>query len=502
MLLGPPPKCPNALTKALDHDDRNDRDTSADQQAKDLEEYNPNASLERRPRRRLCITKEGDHSCTCVKTDLSDSERCIPEVLPLTGILDGLESQKGVGKNQSSTLKMGNDGPNLKQEHDECSCRVLVSPKKHDYFICHKDKPRHPNSGPTSPPRCCSPQLRSRPESKRHLSPLKSRLHSFSPSPNHPGVRNQEWGEVGTEERLRSPQARSYNADEVREYMNRQLVERKKKEREEKRSVKHAIEMRKKRLQEVYRKQKEALSKKTRGKQRSSSLGAGKKSTKQVTRVGASQVIKAQASAQANMEPGDFKERGIYQRELNDTKRPFQHYLSSKYGPLRLQDLESCRYSQERSSPPAQLSQSIDELLPLAYCEGEMSCKASGIGYKDKQQRIEELCSMATALSGRIENEARRLGVEADVWKRPGSQSWDKGREQADLGGFTRADPMVSWTDAKRQHIPSPKPLPSPQASLCDFLPARHQEWEEQQGSAVLEDEMLLVAERMQHPVE
>eukprot|EP00061_Rhincodon_typus_P006391 g26984.t1 len=123
-----------------------------------------------------------------------------------------------------------------------------------------------------------------------------------------------------------------------------------------------------------------------------------------------------------------------------------------------------------------------------------MSCKASSMGYKDKQQRIEDLCSMATALSGRIENEARRLGVEADVWKRPGSQSWDKGWERADLRGFTRADPMGNWTDhndPKRQLVPSPEPVPSPRVSLCDFLPARHQEWEEQQGAAVPEDEMV-----------
>ncbi|GCC31393.1 hypothetical protein chiPu_0009850 [Chiloscyllium punctatum] len=486
MLLGPPPKCPNVLTKALDHEDRNDFDTSADQQARDPEEHNPTISHERSPRRRLCITKQGDHSYTSVKTGLSDSDQPISDVLPWTRTLDDLESEKDIGKNQSSTLKMGSGSPTLEREHGECSHR---HPTGHGYHFCHKDKSSSPNLGHTSPVRSCNPRLGSCPSSKRSLSPLKNRL-----SPNHPGIENQVGGEAGPEELLRSPPTRSYNADEVREYMNRQLVERKKKEREEKHSVKHAMEMRKKRLQEVYRKQKEALSKKMRGKPRSSSLAAGQTSTRQEMRVGAAHVIKDQASAQANTDPENFRESGMYQRELNDTKRPFHHCLSSKYSPLRLQDLESHRRCQDRSSTPVQLSWFIGEPLPLAHCEGMMSCKASGVGSKDRQQRIDAICSMATALNGRIENEARRLAVETDVWKRPGSPGRDEGRERAGLGGFTHS--VVSLTDRsdlKRQHVPSPEPAPSPPASLSDFKvsPACHQEWGEQRGATAPEDEMV-----------
>ncbi|XP_043576430.1 centrosome-associated protein 350-like isoform X2 [Chiloscyllium plagiosum] len=486
MLLGPPQKCPNVLTKALDHEDRNDFDTSADQQARDPEEHNPTISHERSPRRRLCITKQGDHSYTSVKTGLSDSDQPISDVLPWTRTLDDLESEKDIGKNQSSTLKMGSGSPTLEREHGECSHR---HPTGHGYHFCHKDKSSRANLGHTSPVRCCNPRLGSCPSSKRSLSPLKNRL-----SPNHPGTGNQEGGEVGPEELLRSPQTRNYNADEVREYMNRQLVERKKKEREEKHSVKHAMEMRKKRLQEVYRKQKEALSKKMRGKPRSSSLAAGQTSTRQEMRVGAAHAIKDQAAAQANTDPEDFQESGMYQQELNDTKRPFHHYLSSKYSPLRLQDLESHRRCQDRSSPPVQLSWFIGEPLPLAHCEGVMSCKASGVGSKDRQQRIDAICSMATALNGRIENEARRLAMETDVWKRPGSPGRDEGRERAGLGGFTHSvASLTDCSDLKQRHVPSPEPAPSPRASLSDFKvsPALRQEWGEQQGVAAPEDKMV-----------
>lgn len=58
---------------------------------------------------------------------------------------------------------------------------------------------------------------------------------------------------------LRKPHP--YSRDVVQEFMCRKNEERKKKKLEEKKSVKQAVEMRNKRLQEVYRKQREALGK-------------------------------------------------------------------------------------------------------------------------------------------------------------------------------------------------------------------------------------------------
>lgn len=58
-----------------------------------------------------------------------------------------------------------------------------------------------------------------------------------------------------------------YSPEVVREYIHRKNKERKKKKLEEKKSLMEAMEMRNKRLQEVYRKQREAVGKKTRSEQ-------------------------------------------------------------------------------------------------------------------------------------------------------------------------------------------------------------------------------------------
>lgn len=54
---------------------------------------------------------------------------------------------------------------------------------------------------------------------------------------------------------------RHYDTDEVRQYIVRQQEERKRKQNEEKKAQKEATEQKNKRLQELYRKQKEALAK-------------------------------------------------------------------------------------------------------------------------------------------------------------------------------------------------------------------------------------------------
>lgn len=54
---------------------------------------------------------------------------------------------------------------------------------------------------------------------------------------------------------------RHYDTDEVRQYIIRQQEERKKKQNEEKKAQKEATEQKNKRLQELYRKQKEAFKK-------------------------------------------------------------------------------------------------------------------------------------------------------------------------------------------------------------------------------------------------
>ncbi|XP_067868303.1 centrosome-associated protein 350-like isoform X4 [Heterodontus francisci] len=456
MLLGPPPKLPNFLAKAQDPDDRNGC-VPSDQQVKDPVEHEQSTSFEKTARRRLCIANEGHHCCTSVKTGLLDSGQNGLEAVQVTGILHGLQSEKNVGKNQNSTWKVGNGSPSLESERSEDSQRGLVNPKENNDLLSHKGKQGSSSPGCTSSLKNSNLRSGSRTGSKRSPSPSKRTACSSSPFLKNPGAENWEEGVAGIEERLQSPLARSYNADEVREYMNRQLVERKMKERDEKRSVKQAMEMRKKRLQEVYRKQKEAVLKKTRGKQRGNSPAGCEEAAKQENRVGAAQAIKDRAAAQGNTEPGDSEGSGSCQWELNYAKGPVHHYLPANSSPLRLKDLELNHRSPEWSSSPTSLSPPIGQLLPLplASCEREMSCKAilnRGVGYRSKQQRIEALRSMATTLSGRIENEAKRLGVEAEIRKSPGNQGCNEGWKLVDLGGFVRADRAAKLTDRHGQN--------------------------------------------------
>ncbi|XP_041050403.1 uncharacterized protein LOC121281522 [Carcharodon carcharias] len=509
MLLGPPPKLSNFLAKTLDPEGKNDCDPS-DQKVKDPMEHDRSTSFAKSPGRRFCIPKEGDHCCTSVQTGLMESDQPGLEAVQVTGILDGLQSEKNVGGNQNSSWEMGSGSPNLEREYGEDSQRALASPKGHNYLSSHKGHPTSPNPGSTNPPRNFNLRSGSCPGNKRSVSPRKSRVCSSSPFLNNSGTENQEERGAGTEEHLRSPLARSYNADEVREYMSRQLVERKKKEREQKLSVKQAMEMRKKRLQEVYKKQKEALSKKTKGNQRGNSLAGGKESAKQENTVGAAEAVNDGIPVQGNTGPRDLVERycsskssrslktivdesGLCQMQLNYTKGPFHGYLSSKRSPLRLKDLEPHHLSPPPSPSPPPISQLWPP--PLTNCEGEMSCKAtfnSSIGHRSRQQRIEALCFMATALSDRTENEAKRLGVKMEAQKRAGHQGSSEGGKPADVGGFARADPASKLTDGcglRRQNVPGTDPVASPRAlSVFEISPTRLQRREEQQEAAAPKD--------------
>ncbi|XP_067825537.1 centrosome-associated protein 350-like [Heptranchias perlo] len=461
MLLGPPPKLPKSPAETLDPNDRNGLDLS-DQQVKDPRsipvEHERSTSLETSPGRRLYILNDGGHFCTSLKTGLLDPGQSGFQGLRAAEISGGLQSEKNTGKNQNSTWRMTNGSPSLERESGEDSQRGLASSKGQKYLLRHKDERGGPSPGSSSSPRKYIPKSGSHPSRKRSLSPPKCRARSSSPFPNNPGEENQEGGGAGTEEQPPSPRARSYNADEVREYMNRQLAVRRKKEREEKQSVKQAMEVKKKRLQEVYRKQKEAFSQRKRGKQKNTLLPQQfvhheEESARKENRVSAAQVIKDRAPAQGRTEPGDLEESGSCQQELSYVVGPFHRYLHGQRSPLRLKDLEPHHHSPEWSSPLRSLSPPVDQFLPLplANCERETGCKATFngcSGYRSKQQRIQALRSMATALSGRIEDEVKRLGVEAEILKSPGNQGRNDGWTQVDLGGFAPPDPAAKLNDS------------------------------------------------------
>lgn len=103
-------------------------------------------------------------------------------------------------------------------------------------FSLTKDGAKPSTSGSCSRGKSASPQRQKGAEKENLKQPSKRRVNLKKPHP--------------------------YSPESVREFMYQKKAERKKKLLEEKKSLAQAAEMRKKRLQEVYRKQKEAIGKK------------------------------------------------------------------------------------------------------------------------------------------------------------------------------------------------------------------------------------------------
>lgn len=119
------------------------------------------------------------------------------------------------------------------------------------------------------------------------------------------------------------------------------------------------------------------------------------------------------------------------QQELHYLTRPFHNSQPGQCSPLKVQDLEPHRCSPKPPSFPLLTNR------PLATREQEASGNITShlaFEYRNKQQRLEALRSMANALSGRIEDEAKRLGVDRGSLSGPGTC----GNDQWSGGGLVR----------------------------------------------------------------
>ncbi|KAM9379445.1 centrosome-associated protein 350 [Phaethornis superciliosus] len=258
---------------------------------------------------------------------------------------------------------------------------------------------------------------------------------------------------------------RHYNTDEVRRFIVRRQEERKKKQHEEKKAQKEATEQKNKRLQELYRKQKEALVKVK--KVPAPDLSAAKRLQETYSKLLLEHTFlekppQLPTVQEAQPRPG-YQPSGESDKENKAQERPpsasssSDMSLSEPQQPLLRSDLMEPPWVQpDRLSPRVQLSQpqalmgssggpcfqhwsleqtdrlskecdvmmadrrshaaSVGSLAVMPHphlnsptAQQNLSVKPTANQYKSKLDRIEALKATAASLSSRIESEAKKL---------------------------------------------------------------------------------------------
>ncbi|KAM7033952.1 coiled-coil domain-containing protein 187 isoform 3-T3 [Acridotheres tristis] len=213
-----------------------------------------------------------------------------------------------------------------------------------------------------------------------------------------------------------------YSPESVREFMYRKKAERKKKLLEEKKSLVQAVEMRKERLQEVYRKQKEAVGKKS----------CPDEMHKPIGKTGSAKG-NPRCEFEQEQTSGGVLERSFmaWVDETSSPPSPEDHRrrnhlletarlpkkgeasgppapLESKccfLSPLKCEDLRDC-------SPPALHSPPLSFSVPQKVAKP--SCKDSSFGlspHRSKQDRVRTIHSLSRELAEKIDVARKRLSA-------------------------------------------------------------------------------------------
>uniref|UniRef100_A0A8C3NBG9 Uncharacterized protein n=1 Tax=Geospiza parvula TaxID=87175 RepID=A0A8C3NBG9_GEOPR len=295
-------------------------------------------------------------------------------------------------------------------------------------------------------------------EKQNHKSVLPTQtLRSHSPTKRKPDK------VAASEEPQVISKKRHYDSDEVRQYIIRQQEERKKKQNEEKKAQKEATEQKNKRLQELYRKQKEAVTKVKNVPPPEPS--AAKRLQETYSKLLLERTLLEEPPQQPTVQetqprPG-YQPSGESDKENKAQERPPSASSSSDMSlsepqlPLLRSDLMEPPWVQpDRLSPRVQLphpqallgssggpcsqhwsleqmdllskecdamlagrrshSAPVGSLMPQLYmnssaAQENLLVKPSASQYKSKLDRLEALKATAASLSSRIETEAKKL---------------------------------------------------------------------------------------------
>ncbi|XP_053247283.1 centrosome-associated protein 350 isoform X3 [Podarcis raffonei] len=308
---------------------------------------------------------------------------------------------------------------------------------------------------------------------------------------------------------------RYYDTDEVRQYIARQKEERKKRQNEEKKAQKVATEQKNKRLQELYKKQKEAFANKTK------ETLAPELATKQLQET-YSKLFLEQTLLEEPLVPGQeakpgYQPSGESDKENKAQERPPSASSSSdmslseaapppliRNNPLWIQPDRLTSEAQLSSQQPSMVLSGgfVSQLLALDHThvlqndfDSVLSSRRSysaAVGsiplasqpfmasavqptinqYKSKLNRIEALKATAASLSSRIESEAKKLAGASINY----GEVWNSERDllQGDQGDGRWAkasSPPVEESDVFSARLQKMLGACTPHASFDDNLP-------------------------------
>ncbi|XP_071310218.1 coiled-coil domain-containing protein 187 [Agelaius tricolor] len=259
-----------------------------------------------------------------------------------------------------------------------------------------KDGAKPSTSGSCSRGRSASPQRQKESEKENLKQPSKRRANLKKPHP--------------------------YSPESVREFMYRKKEERKRKLLKEKKSLAQAVEMKKKRLQELYRKQKEAIGKKSCPDEMHKPLGKmgsakGNPQSELEQRQTSGGVVERSFMAWVDetsspLSPEDHRGRNQLLETAQSPKKgvesgPPAPLESERWflSPLKCEDLRDC-------SPPALHSPPLSFSVPQK--DAKPSSKDSSFGLspqRSKQDQVRAIHSLSRELAEKIDVARKRLSA-------------------------------------------------------------------------------------------
>ncbi|XP_075434973.1 coiled-coil domain-containing protein 187 isoform X4 [Ascaphus truei] len=214
----------------------------------------------------------------------------------------------------------------------------------------------------------------------------------------------------GEERRAKSSKICSYSVEEVRGFMNKKIAERHKKEREERKSAQTAEQLQQRRLQDVYKKQKDAFPQRKRDTEtttaakESSDFTQGQPCVTEGLGRGRRNIDEWVELTSTDLLREDHRSRTCIKRRTK--AEPTEKAIHVDYsGPLILQDLEASYFpSHKHIVSFTERKNTNSDSKPTS------PNRASKLSqYINNQERVQAICAKAKELGERVELEASRL---------------------------------------------------------------------------------------------
>ncbi|XP_030063478.1 coiled-coil domain-containing protein 187 [Microcaecilia unicolor] len=372
-MLGPPPTCPKLETAASLHED-----------------------------------KTSDNKSEAVVNVVTAQEETVNTVGSVIDKNDTPEGKKSCQPAQEYPVRTADKQPIRDEPNGRSSLMVLNTPE------CTQEQEQNRSSRNVllKNSRNCKESW------GKGASPPRSKTASSSPPVKESDKENDKLlgGKKG-----KSCKSHGYSVEEVRAYISKKVAQRQMKDHEEKKSVKKALELKKKRLEEVFRKQKDAFLRKQR-QRKANPRAAGSKvkserngedeSVSSNKKAPEAWALLTSLSLLADEDKGNgtlHPQRKNHITNIRDMSSysPTPDFETDSFSPLKLKDLNCCcsryplfkHYLHKRSYTNTDIKQGFtEETLKSPQ-------------YKNKQERVQAIQVIAKKLEDRIDLEAQRLSA-------------------------------------------------------------------------------------------